>query len=137
MLSQSAFNALLKILEEPPEHVMFILASTELHKIPATILSRCQRFEFRRIERRDIAKRLMKVAAEEKIPLADSGALTIAHMSDGAMRNALSLLEQASALSGGAALDSDGVAKALGLVTAEVLLLSLIHISNASGGSAA
>lgn len=122
MLSQSAFNALLKILEEPPEHVMFILASTELHKIPATILSRCQRFEFRRIERRDIAKRLMKVAAEEKIPLADSGALTIAHMSDGAMRNALSLLEQASALSGGAALDSDGVAKALGLVTAEVLL---------------
>ena len=88
MLSQSAFNALLKILEEPPEHVMFILASTELHKIPATILSRCQRFEFRRIERRDIAKRLMKVAAEEKIPLADSGALTIAHMSDGAMRNA-------------------------------------------------
>lgn len=122
MLSQSAFNALLKILEEPPEHVMFILASTELHKIPATILSRCQRFEFRRIERRDIAKRLMKVAAEEKIPLADSGALTIAHMSDGAMRNALSLLEQASALSGGAALDSDGVAKVLGLVTAEVLL---------------
>ena len=70
MLSQSAFNALLKILEEPPEHVMFILAYTELHKIPATILSRCQRFEFRRIERRDIARRLMKVAAEEGIPLA-------------------------------------------------------------------
>ena len=122
MLSQSAFNALLKILEEPPEHVMFILASTELHKIPATILSRCQRFEFRRIERRDIARRLMKVAAEEGIPLAESGAATIAHMSDGAMRNALSLLEQASALSGGVTLDSDGVAKALGLVTAEALL---------------
>ena len=123
MLSQSAFNALLKILEEPPEHVMFILASTELHKIPATILSRCQRFEFRRIERRDIARRLMKVAAEEGIPLAESGASTIAHMSDGAMRNALSLLEQASALSGsGVTLDSDGVAKALGLVTAEALL---------------
>lgn len=123
MLSQSAFNALLKILEEPPAHVMFVLASTELHKIPATILSRCQRFEFRRIERRDIAKRLMKVAGEEKIPLVDSGALTIAHMSDGAMRNALSLLEQASALSGGVTtLDSAGVSKALGLVTAEALL---------------
>lgn len=123
MLSTSAFNALLKILEEPPEHVMFVLASTELHKIPATILSRCQRFEFRRIERRDIARRLMKVAAEENIPLADSGAMTIAHMSDGAMRNALSLLEQASALSAAeATLDNDGVSKALGLVTAEALL---------------
>ena len=123
MLSTSAFNALLKILEEPPEHVMFVLASTELHKIPATILSRCQRFEFRRIERRDIARRLMKVAAEENIPLADSGAMTIAHMSDGAMRNALSLLEQASALSAAdTTLDNDGVSKALGLVTAEALL---------------
>ncbi len=122
MLSQSAFNALLKILEEPPEHVMFVLASTELHKIPPTILSRCQRFEFRRIDRREIARRLLKIAAEEQIPLADSGAAMIAHMSDGAMRNALSLLEQASALSGGVTLDGEGVANALGLVTADALL---------------
>ena len=136
MLSQSAFNALLKILEEPPAHVMFVLASTELHKIPATILSRCQRFEFRRIERRDIAKRLMKVAGEEQIPLADSGALTIAHMSDGAMRNALSLLEQASALSGGVTnLDSNGVSKALGLVTAEALLDCAAQIASGNAKS--
>lgn len=130
MLSQSAFNALLKILEEPPEHVMFVLASTELHKIPPTILSRCQRFEFRRIDRREIARRLLKIAAEEQIPLADSGAAMIAHMSDGAMRNALSLLEQASALSGGVTLDGEGVANALGLVTADALLACAAMIAS-------
>lgn len=130
MLSQSAFNALLKILEEPPEHVMFVLASTELHKIPPTILSRCQRFEFRRIDRREIARRLLKIAAEEQIPLADSGAAMIAHMSDGAMRNALSLLEQASALSGGVTLDGEGVANALGLVTADALLTCAAMIAS-------
>ncbi len=117
MLSTGAFNALLKILEEPPAHVMFVLASTELQKVPATILSRCQRFEFKRILRQEIAQRLMQVAKAENIPLAESGALTVAHLSDGAMRNALSLLEQASGQVSGQALDSDGVAKSLGIVT--------------------
>ncbi|MBQ5972878.1 MAG: DNA polymerase III subunit gamma/tau, partial [Oscillospiraceae bacterium] len=120
MLSGSAFNAFLKILEEPPEHVMFILASTELHKIPATVLSRCQRFEFARIGREAIAQRLLTVAAAEKIPLARSGASLIAAMADGAMRNALSLLEQVSAQSGGE-LDAEAAAAAMGVVPADGL----------------
>ena len=74
MLSLSAFNALLKIIEEPPEHLLFILATTELHKVPATILSRCQRFAFRRISQEDIAARLQYVAYQENIDLDDSAA---------------------------------------------------------------
>ena len=77
MLSQGAFNALLKTLEEPPEHVLFILATTEINKVPATILSRCQRFDFRRIAPHDIAVRLKEIAEEEQIPLTDSGAWMI------------------------------------------------------------
>ena len=101
MLSISAFNALLKIIEEPPEHLLFILATTELHKVPATILSRCQRFSFRRISQEDIVERLQYVAYQEKIDLDDSAARVIARMADGGMRDALSLLDQcASATSG-------------------------------------
>lgn len=94
MLSISAFNALLKIIEEPPEHLLFILATTELHKVPATILSRCQRFTFRRISQEDIAARLQYVAYQENIDLDDSAARVLARMSDGGMRDALSLLDQ-------------------------------------------
>lgn len=94
MLSISAFNALLKIIEEPPEHLLFILATTELHKVPATILSRCQRFSFRRISQEDIAARLQLVAYQEAIDLEDSAARVIARMADGGMRDALSLLDQ-------------------------------------------
>ena len=98
MLSISAFNALLKIIEEPPEHLMFILATTELHKVPATILSRCQRFSFRRISQEDIAARLQYVAYQENIDLDDSAARVLA---DGGMRDGLSLLDQcASATTG-------------------------------------
>ncbi len=101
MLSISAFNALLKIIEEPPEHLLFILATTELHKVPATILSRCQRFSFRRISHEDIAARLQFVAYQENIDLDDSAARVLARMADGGMRDGLSLLDQcASATTG-------------------------------------
>ncbi|MBQ9167669.1 MAG: DNA polymerase III subunit gamma/tau [Oscillospiraceae bacterium] len=101
MLSISAFNALLKIIEEPPEHLMFILATTELHKVPATILSRCQRFSFRRISQEDIASRLQYVAYQENIDMDDSAARVLARLADGALRDGLSLLDQcASATTG-------------------------------------
>ena len=94
MLSTAAFNALLKILEEPPAHLIFILATTELQKVPATILSRCQRFSFKRITAADIEKRLLYIAKEEGIALTDDAAALLAGMSDGALRDALSLLDQ-------------------------------------------
>ncbi len=101
MLSISAFNALLKIIEEPPEHLLFILATTELHKVPATILSRCQRFSFRRISQEDIASRLQYVAYQENIDMDDSAARVLARLADGGMRDGLSLLDQvASATTG-------------------------------------
>lgn len=101
MLSQSAFNALLKTLEEPPSAVIFILATTEQQKIPATILSRCQKFEFRRIATPIIAERLMHIAKEEGIHLTSDGAHTVARLSDGGMRDAISLLELCAGDSGG------------------------------------
>lgn len=98
MLSMSAFNALLKTLEEPPPHVLFILATTELHKVPATILSRCQRFEFRRINPEDSAKRLEQIAENEGASLDHDAALLISRLSDGGMRDALSILDQCIAI---------------------------------------
>ena len=113
MLSTAAFNALLKILEEPPEHLMFILATTELHKVPATILSRCQRFAFRRILPREIVGRLNYIAEQEGIDLRPDGAELLAHIADGALRDALSLLDQCAAAGG--TIDSAAVLDALGL----------------------
>ena len=113
MLSTPAFNALLKILEEPPEHLMFILATTELHKVPATILSRCQRFSFRRILPRDISARLDHVAKAENIDLKPDGAELLARLSDGALRDALSLLDQCAA--SGGTVDAAHVLETLGL----------------------
>ena len=101
MLSLSAFNALLKIIEEPPEHLLFILATTELHKVPATILSRCQRFSFRRISQEDIAARLQYVAYQESIDLDDGAARVLARLADGGMRDGLSLLDQCASASTG------------------------------------
>lgn len=97
MLSQSAFNALLKIMEEPPDYVKFILATTEIHKVPATITSRCQRYDFRRIKQEDIAARLKYIASQEELDLTDEGASLIARLADGGMRDAVSLLDQCSA----------------------------------------
>lgn len=113
MLSTGAFNALLKTLEEPPEHVLFILATTEIHKVPATILSRCQRFDFRRIGAEDIARRLLDIAAREGITLSEGAARLIARLADGAMRDALSMLDRAAA---SGAVDEDTVTAALGIM---------------------
>ena len=93
MLSDSAFNALLKTIEEPPEHVLYIFATTEPHKIPATIISRCQRFEFRRIAVKSLVERLMFIAGNEDIDLTEEGATLIAKAAQGGMRDAISLME--------------------------------------------
>ena len=114
MLSISAFNALLKIIEEPPEHLLFILATTELHKVPATILSRCQRFSFRRISQEDIAARLQYVAYQENIDLDDSAARVLARMADGGMRDGLSLLDQCASATQGE-LNAQRVYQCLGI----------------------
>ena len=114
MLSISAFNALLKIIEEPPEHLLFILATTELHKVPATILSRCQRFSFRRISQEDIAARLQYVAYQENIDLDDSASRVIARLADGGMRDGLSLLDQCASATTGE-LTAEGVYACLGI----------------------
>ena len=116
MLSIAAFNALLKILEEPPEHLLFILATTELHKVPATILSRCQRFSFKRLLPRDIQQQLLYIAGEEQIDLSSDGAELLARMANGAMRDALSLLDQCRAVEG--VIDSRAVLEVLGLAGA-------------------
>ena len=123
MLSTPAFNALLKILEEPPEHLMFILATTELHKVPATILSRCQRYSFKRIMPADIARRLSYVARQERIDLTEDGAEILSRLADGALRDGLSLLDQCAGAGG--RVDSAAVLDVLGLAgnlqTAELL----------------
>ena len=116
MLSIAAFNALLKILEEPPEHLLFILATTELHKVPATILSRCQRFSFKRLLPRDIQQQLLHIAQAEQIDLSPDGAELLARMANGAMRDALSLLDQCRAVEG--TIDNAAVLEVLGLAGA-------------------
>ena len=114
MLSISAFNALLKIIEEPPEHLLFILATTELHKVPATILSRCQRFSFRRISQEDIASRLQFVAYQENIDMDESAARVLARLADGGMRDGLSLLDQVASATTGE-LTAEAVYNCLGI----------------------
>ena len=113
MLSTAAFNALLKTLEEPPAHVIFILATTEIQKVPATILSRCQRYSFKRILPKDIAKRLAYVAQQEQIDLTPDGAELLSRLADGALRDGLSLLDQCAAAGG--TVDSRAVLEVLGL----------------------
>ena len=117
MLSIGAFNALLKTLEGPPAHVIFILATTEVHKLPSTILSRCQRFDFKRIPPESIAERLKEVAEKENLQLSDDGAMLIARIADGAMRDALSLLDRCSSYEG--VIDSAAVANSAGLAGRE------------------
>lgn len=119
MLSAGAFNALLKTLEEPPAHVIFVLATTEVHKLPATILSRCQRFDFGRIAPADIAARMQYIAEQEQFSLTDDAALLIARLADGGMRDALSLLDQC--LSRSREITADVVAAAAGMAGREYL----------------
>ena len=128
MLSTQAFNALLKIMEEPPEHLVFILATTELHKVPATILSRCQRFSFKRILPEDISRRLAYVARQEQIDLTADGAELLARLADGALRDALSLLDQCAAAGG--KVDSAAVLDMLGLAGNLQTAQLLEHVLN-------
>ena len=120
MLSAGAFNALLKTLEEPPEHVLFILATTEIHKVPATILSRCQRYDFRRIPPEIIAARLNQIAAEEGFTLASSAATLLARLGDGSMRDAISLLDRSVSADGN--IDLNRVTEALGVPSADTVV---------------
>ncbi len=133
MLSKGAFNALLKTLEEPPPHVMFILATTELNKIPATILSRCKRFDFHRISVQDMLPRLKYIASEEKIGITDDALNLIAFLASGAMRDALSMLEL---FVGKTGIDRDTAAKALGIVGSGPVLGLLSDIAKKDGASA-
>ncbi len=120
MLSTAAFNALLKTLEEPPPHVVFILATTELHKVPATILSRCQRYDFNRLSIEEIGEALMYIADCEDIQLSVSAARTIASLADGAMRDASSILD--TCLSRGNVIDDDTVADVVGVSKQQEIL---------------
>ncbi len=120
MLTQEAFNALLKTLEEPPKHVVFILATTEVHKLPATITSRCQRFDFHRITPKDIAFRLQTIANAENISLTDEAAQLIAVIADGAVRDAISLLDRCIGISNGT-VDVEIVTNAAGLASKNYL----------------
>ena len=128
MLSIGAFNALLKTLEEPPEHVKFVLATTEVHKLPATILSRCQRFDFHRITPENISARLKYVAGEEKIELDDDASLLIARIADGAMRDALSILDRCAGISDH--VTADIVSNAAGLAGKGHLFEMVDNINN-------
>ncbi len=135
MLSISAFNALLKIIEEPPEHLLFILATTELHKVPATILSRCQRFAFRRIGQEDISARLQFVAYQENIDLDDGAARVLARLADGGMRDALSLLDQCASATTGE-LTAEKVYSCLGIAGMQECGMLMKHIADKNTGKA-
>ncbi|MBQ9696103.1 MAG: DNA polymerase III subunit gamma/tau [Oscillospiraceae bacterium] len=123
MLSVSAFNALLKIMEEPPEYVKFILATTEIHKVPATIISRCQRYDFRRIRQEDLVTRLLYIAEQEQIRVERDAAELMAKLSDGGMRDAISLLDRCAAL--GDVITAPMTAEAAGAAGREYLLQML------------
>ncbi|MBQ8440491.1 MAG: DNA polymerase III subunit gamma/tau [Clostridia bacterium] len=128
MLSISAFNALLKTLEEPPEHVIFILATTELHKLPSTIVSRCQRFDFRRISTETLMARLQFIAAEEKIRLDEDASRMLAKLAQGGMRDAISLLELCAG--GGREVTLDVVEDAIGLTGRDSMLKTVLAVAD-------
>lgn len=134
MLSIGAFNALLKTLEEPPAHVIFILATTEIQKVPATILSRCQRYDFTRIGPEDIARRVEYIAGEEKLELTPDGAELIARLADGALRDALSILDTCAGVT--AKIDADVVRRMAG-VTDRSYLFRISDALEAQDGAAA
>lgn len=134
MLSTGAFNALLKTLEEPPAHVIFILATTEVHKLPATILSRCQRFDFKRIQPETMSVRLKQVAQLEGMELDDDAAILIARIADGALRDGLSILDQCAGRS--KKIDSALVSEVAGLAGREALYKLTDCICNQNSSSA-
>lgn len=134
MLTKEAFNALLKTLEEPPSHVLFILATTEPEKIPLTILSRCQRYEFHRISVEDIKQHLLYIARESGMPLTEDAADLIAVRADGGLRDALSLLDQCSSATEAATLDAAEVYDLLGLTGKDQIIALSHHIFNGESG---
>lgn len=134
MLSTGAFNALLKTLEEPPAHVIFILATTEVHKLPATILSRCQRFDFKRIQPETMSVRLKEVAKAENMNLSDEAALLISRIADGGMRDALSILDQCAGRSRD--IDEALVSDVAGIAGREALYELLQAVSEKNSGKA-
>ena len=134
MLSTAAFNALLKTLEEPPAHVIFILATTEIQKVPATILSRCQRYDLTRIGPEDIARRVEYIAGEEKLELSPDGAELIARLADGALRDALSILDTCAGVT--AKIDADVVRRMAG-VTDRSYLFRISDALEAQDGATA
>ncbi len=136
MLTDSANNALLKTLEEPPEYVLFVLATTELQKIPATILSRCQRFEFRRIDADIISERVREVCDNELISIDDESVNLISRLSDGAMRDALSLLESCVASSGDGKIVYESAEKLLGVANNEEVVSLLAYSADGNVSAA-
>jgi len=128
MLTHEAFNALLKTLEEPPEHVLFIFATTEPHKVPATIVSRCQRFDFHRISVQDIVQSLRRICASESLAVSDDALLLIAQKSDGSLRDSQSLLDQIVSYAGGR-IDAEDVVKALGMIGQEMYFEASRHLA--------
>ncbi|MGH7147623.1 MAG: DNA polymerase III subunit gamma/tau [Nitrospiraceae bacterium] len=135
MLSNSAFNALLKTLEEPPPHVVFIFATTEVHKIPATILSRCQHYNFRRIARTEIVERLRHVVDQDKIVIEERSLMALARASEGSMRDGLSLLDQAVAFGGKTIVHTD-LEALLGAVPQELVRAMIQAITAQESGAA-
>ena len=135
MLSNSAFNALLKTLEEPPPHVVFIFATTEIHKIPATILSRCQHYNFRRIARTEIVERLRHVVEQDQIVIEERSLMALARASEGSMRDGLSLLDQAVAFGGKTIVHAD-LEALLGAVPQELVRAVIQAITNQESAAA-
>ena len=134
MITAEAFNALLKMIEEPPPYVKFVLATTEIHKVPATILSRCQRFDFRRILPEDIAARIQYIASHESFTVTDAAAHRIAMLSDGGLRDALSLLDQCAAVSD--TVGNETVEEAVGVAGTESVF-AVLHAVAAKDAAAA
>ncbi len=133
MLTREAFNALLKTLEEPPSHIIFVFATTEPHKIPATILSRCQRYDFKRIPLRDIVENLKRIVEEEKISISPKGLFSIARESEGSMRDAQSLLDQVISY-GGKDIREEEIGEVLGLIDRKILHDTMEAIADKNAG---
>jgi len=133
MLTREAFNALLKTLEEPPPHILFVFATTEPHKIPATILSRCQRYDFKRIPLNEIQESLKRIVREEEVQVSEGALLAIAREAEGSMRDAQSLLDQVISYEGKEIRD-EGVLEVLGLIDRKVLFDTLEAIANQDAG---
>jgi DNA polymerase-3 subunit gamma/tau len=133
MLTREAFNALLKTLEEPPSHIIFIFATTEPHKIPATILSRCQRYDFKRIPLREIIESLKRIVEEEKVQISQRGFFLIAQESEGSMRDAQSLLDQVISY-GGKDIKDEDITEVLGVIDRKILYDTVEAISSRNAG---